>query len=577
MLVAIIVAVLAAVVVIVAVAAALALRARKETPSVGRAKGVSELSTVGVGSSPFERRSKAQAAREGDVTVASSEPGAASKKPSDELGRRFAGLAAAAVAIFGALSAKLWSMQIAGSEAYAQAAEENLYTTVKTPAPRGCIYDTNGEALVVNRPSQTVVADPEVADNRDVVRRLSTVLGLPANVVLQRINDAAAGAQSLRVVGEDVRLRDVAFIAEHADAFPGITVEERSQREYPYGALAAHVLGYTSMATPESLENQAAGRDVLAIDTIGSAGVEATYDAYLSGEHGESQVMVDANGRRISVMSDIKDTKGNDLYLTIDARAQYVADAALAKLIAPSGGVIGTGKGSKGAVVALDVTDGSVLVMASFPTFDPTNFTGSIPTELWDKYQEKGAYAPLNNNVVSGQFMAASTFKAFTSLAGLEYGFATEGSSWNCTGKWDGFGTGDVQRCWKHDGHGDARSARGHRELLRHGLLRDRQGFLRPRARRHRRDIGDGAPGLPGAVRLRREDRHRFGRRGRGRHPHTGLEGRALAERALRGHLPRRRLHQYDHRPGRRARDSFAGGLRLRRRGHGPHHCGPIF
>ena len=454
MLVAIIVAVLAAVVVIVAVAAALALRARKETPSVGRAKGVSELSTVGVGSSPFERRSKAQAAREGDVTVSSSEPGAASKKPSDELGRRFAGLAAAAVAIFGALSAKLWSMQIAGSEAYAQAAEENLYTTVKTPAPRGCIYDTNGEALVVNRPSQTVVADPEVADNRDVVRRLSTVLGLPANVVLQRINDAAAGAQSLRVVGEDVRLRDVAFIAEHADAFPGITVEERSQREYPYGALAAHVLGYTSMATPESLENQAAGRDVLAIDTIGSAGVEATYDAYLSGEHGESQVMVDANGRRISVMSDIKDTKGNDLYLTIDARAQYVADAALAKLIAPSGGVIGTGKGSKGAVVALDVTDGSVLVMASFPTFDPTNFTGSIPTELWDKYQEKGAYAPLNNNVVSGQFMAASTFKAFTSLAGLEYGFATEGSSWNCTGKWDGFGTGDVQRCWKHDGHG---------------------------------------------------------------------------------------------------------------------------
>lgn len=121
---------------------------------------------------------------------------------------------------------------------------------------------------MVNRPSQTVVADPEVADNRDVVRRLSTVLGLPANVVLQRINDAAAGAQSLRVVGEDVRLRDVAFIAEHADAFPGITVEERSQREYPYGALAAHVLGYTSMATPESLENQAAGRDVLAIDTI---------------------------------------------------------------------------------------------------------------------------------------------------------------------------------------------------------------------------------------------------------------------------------------------------------------------
>ena len=118
--------------------------------------------------------------------------------------------------------------------------------------------------------------------------------------------------------------------------------------------------------------------------------MEATYDAYLSGEHGESQVMVDANGRRISVMSDIKDTKGNDLYLTSDARAQYVADAALAKLIAPSGGVIGTGKGSKGAVVALDVTDGSVLVMSSFPTFDPTKFTGAF-SDVYKRQEEEFA------------------------------------------------------------------------------------------------------------------------------------------------------------------------------------------
>lgn len=454
MLVVIAVAVLAAVIVIVVVAAALAAKSRSATPSVGKSKGVSELSTVGVGSSPFERRTQAKAARDGEVTVTSSETGAASKKPSDELGGRFAALGAAALAIFGALSAKLWSMQILGNTEYAEAAEENLYTTVKTPAPRGCIYDAYGEPLVVNRPSQTVIADPEVADNRDVVRRLSTVLGVPANVVLQRINDASAGAQSLRVVGEDVRLRDVAFIAEHADAFPGVTVEERSLRTYPHGALAAHVLGYTGAPSEELLERKNEGREILAIDTVGSAGVEATYDAYLSGEHGVSQVMVDASGRRISVMSDIKDSKGNDLYLTLDAKAQYVADTALAETIAPNGGVIGTGKGSKGAVVALDVTDGSVAVMASFPTFDPTSFTGAISDELFQKYQQEEAYAPLNNNAVSGQFMAASTFKAFTSLAGLEYGFADEKSSWTCTGEWDGFGSGDIQRCWRRDGHG---------------------------------------------------------------------------------------------------------------------------
>lgn len=454
MLVAIIAALAAALIAVAAVAVVLVVRSRRSSPSVGQTKGVSQLDTVGVGSSPFERRSAAKGAREGDVTVSSSEGGSASAKPSDGLSGRFAALGVVAAGIFGVLTSKLWTMQILGNSEYADAAEQNLYTTVKTPAPRGCIYDATGVALVTNRPAQAVLADPEVVDNRDVVRRLSTVLGLPANVIVQRINDTKAGAQSLRMVGEDVRLRDVAFIAEHADAFPGISVEERSQREYPYGALAAHVLGYTSNVDAESLENQPEGREILSIDTVGTTGVEATYDAYLAGEHGESKVMVDASGRRVSVMSDIQPSKGSDIYLTINAEAQYVADKALAELIAPSGGVIGTGKGSKGAVVALDVTDGSVVVMASFPTFEPASFTGTVPGDLWIKYQEDGAYAPLNNNVVSGQFMAASTFKAFTSLAGLEYGFAGEGSSWSCTGEWDGFDTGVPQKCWNHDGHG---------------------------------------------------------------------------------------------------------------------------
>ncbi|MEC4175461.1 penicillin-binding protein 2 [Adlercreutzia sp. R21] len=455
MLVALIAALVAALIAIVVIAVAFVVRSRTSAPSVGKTKGVRQLDTVGVGSSPFERRTSAKAAREGDVTVSSSD-NVAAQKPSDGLTGRFAAMGAAAAAIFGVLAAKLWSMQILGNSEYADAAEQNLYTTVNTPAPRGCIYDMFGTPLVVNEASQTVLADPDVADNRDVVRRLATVLGLPANVVMQRIKDSSAGAQSLRVVASDVRLRDVAFIAEHADAFPGITVEERASRTYPYGALAAHVLGYTGSPSEDDLKANRDGRQILSIDTVGKAGVEASYDQLLAGEHGESKVMVDAAGRRISVMSDVQDSKGSDLYLTIDAKAQYVADAALAKLIAPSG-VIGRGTGTSGAVVALDVRDGAVLVMASYPTFDPTNFTGSISEEIMDIYndrKENKAYQPLNNRAISGQYPAASTFKAFTSLAGLEYGTATETSTWNCTGEWDGFGSGDVQKCWNHDGHG---------------------------------------------------------------------------------------------------------------------------
>ncbi|MFR5091542.1 MAG: penicillin-binding transpeptidase domain-containing protein [Adlercreutzia equolifaciens] len=244
--------------------------------------------------------------------------------------------------------------------------------------------------------------------------------------------------------------------------------------------------------------------------------------------------MVDANGRRISVMSDIKDTKGNDLYLTIDARAQYVADAALAKPHRAIGRRHRHGQGIQGRRRGTRRDRRVGARHGELPTFDPTNFTGSIPTELWDKYQEKGAYAPLNNNVVSGQFMAASTFKAFTSLAGLEYGFATEGSSWNCTGKWDGFGTGDVQRCWKHDGHGT---------LDLHGGIVNSCDTVFYEIGKAFYDHGPAGTGeisetalqdYLGQFGFRREDRHRFGRRGRGRHPHAGLEGRALAERALR-------------------------------------------
>lgn len=452
MLVAVVTALIAALIAVVVIAAVFVVRARRSTPQVGAKKGVSQVDTVGVGSSSFARQSAAKAARDGEVTVSSSET-SANAKPSDGMTRRFFGLGILSAGILGVLTTKLWSMQILDNSEYAHAAEENLYTTVNTPAPRGCIYDRNGVPLVVNRSTQAVLADPEVADNRDVIRRLATVLGLPANVVAQRIADSSAGAQSLRVVADDVRLRDVAFIAEHADAFPGITVEERSEREYPYGALAAHVLGYTGSPTKNQLEEKREGRDLLAIDTVGAAGIEATYDDVLSGDHGECLVMVDAGGAVVSVMSETQPSKGSDVYLTLDAKAQYVADKALADLIAPYG-VIGGGKGTKGAVVALDVRDGAVLVMSSFPTFDPTNFTGSIPDELWEIYRLPTAYAPLNNNCISGQFMAASTFKAFTSLAGLEYGYANEGSTWNCTGKWDGFGSGDVQKCWNHDGHG---------------------------------------------------------------------------------------------------------------------------
>ena len=452
MLIAILSAVLAALVVAALIVAVLVLRSRRQTPYAGgQKKEFKQLSTVGVGTSEPIGRGKKKQRPENDVQVSSGH--ANSKKPADDLKSRFAGIGIFSTAIFGVLAARLWGMQVLSKDDYASEAAKNLYTTVSTPAPRGYICDADGTPLVKNRSSQTVLADADVADDHDVVARLSAVLGIPATIVRQRIQSTTAGAQSQRVVASDVRLRDVAFIAEHSDAFSGVTVETRTVRDYPYGALCAHALGYTGTPSDTQISNAPVNRDIELTDDVGKSGIELAYDNLLAGDHGQRVVTVDAQGNVVDVVSETKATRGSDVYLTIKGTVQYAADQALAELIAPSGGVIGTGKGVGGAVVAMDVRDGSILALSSYPTFDPTNWVGGLSTEANAVYNSDEAHAPLQNRVTAGLYAAASTFKPFTGLAGLEYGFA-EGRTWDCTGSWDGFNTGSPQRCWNHNGHG---------------------------------------------------------------------------------------------------------------------------
>ncbi|WP_165253700.1 penicillin-binding protein 2 [Adlercreutzia sp. ZJ304] len=440
MLVAVLAGIIAAVIAVCIVAVIVVLRQRYVETHATTVSDMSTLDTVGVGAEDDE-----------DIRVKSGE--AATAKPSDGLSKRFGVLGVLAAAIFATLGAKLWSMQIMNSGEYSSEAEKNLYTTVRTPAPRGSIFDRNGRVLVTNRASQTVLAESEVSDSYDTIRRLSSVLGLPVGIVRQRLADTSHGAQSQRIIASDVRLRDVAFISEHADAFPGVSVETRTVRAYPNAALAAHVLGYTGSPTEDELSVTVEGREIDSNDILGKSGIEAFYDNVLSGEKGQRNVMVDASGNVVSVTSETAPTQGSDIYLTINSAIQYAADQALAKMIAPTG-EIGTGSGVAGAVVALDARDGGVLAMASYPTFDPSNFTNGIPQDIWDLYNTEESHAPMLNRTINGQYAAASTFKAFTSMAGMEYGYATESSYWTCTGKWDGFNTGAPQWCWEHKGHG---------------------------------------------------------------------------------------------------------------------------
>ncbi len=368
--------------------------------------------------------------------------------PDDSLKMRFIAVGVIAGAALTALTGKLFSVQVLSGSDYQRQAEKNLYTTVATPAPRGVVYDAQGIALITNRQVQTVLADSDVADNPNVMLRLSAVLGIPYNVVRNRILDLTSGAQSQRVVASDVSLRSIAYINEHIDSFPGVVTQVRTTRSYPHGSLAAHVLGYAGTASSSDLENVTKGRDIEMGDAVGKAGIEAAYDDLLAGDHGQRVLVTDAKGAIKEVVSETDPTKGNDLYLTLSARVQHVAEEEIKSAVKGS-----TGKA--GSIVVMDVETGGILAMASYPTYEPETFVGGVSQDVWDEYQTESSRYPMLNRAISGTYPAASCFKAFTGMAGLTYGFVNSSTTVNCTGTWTGFGEDYPQKCWVSWGHGN--------------------------------------------------------------------------------------------------------------------------
>ena len=169
-------------------------------------------------------------------------------------------------------------------------------------------------------------------------------------------------------------------------------------------------------------------------DTTGQAGVEFQYEEVLQGVRGEQTVYVDSHGNITSYSTSVPAESGSDVVLTIDLSIQQAAEAALASGLERAQRV---DKGAiSGAVVALDVTNGEVLAMASAPSFRPELFVGGISQDDWDALSSDSAGNPLMNRAVSGQFVAASTIKPLTTFAAVDYGIANSGSTFDCKGWW---------------------------------------------------------------------------------------------------------------------------------------------
>ncbi len=382
--------------------------------------------------------------------------GGADPSPDKMFKARFLGLGAFSGTIIGALLARLWSMQVVNSDSYTQQAESNRTRTVTSFASRGRILDRNGVELVTNRPSLTVCAYADVADDTVEITLLSNLLGIPVVAAKRRATDSTQSAQSARTVCIDVPRSTVAFIQEHADVFPQVTVEQRTQRSYPLGEVACHLLGYTGTVTEDQIsaaEESSTGISYENGDVAGQAGIEYQYEEVLQGVRGEQTVYVDSNGNVTDYSTNVPAEQGSDIMLTIDSNVQKVAEESLRDFIKKrqDGGVTTC---KSGAAVAIDVTNGEIIALASYPTFRPNVFVGGISQDDWDELSSEDAEYPLMNRAVAGQYVAASTIKPLTTFAALDNGVATIDSTYDCEGWWTGFGEADGKWCWNHTGHG---------------------------------------------------------------------------------------------------------------------------
>ncbi|NUP61497.1 MAG: penicillin-binding protein 2 [Nonomuraea sp.] len=310
------------------------------------------------------------------------------------------------------LVGRLWFLQVVSEAHYMQAAADVRIRTVALPATRGQILDAAGRPLVTNRTRPVVTVDAvELAHQDDagqaVLVRLSKVLRQPYRQIAEKVRTCGPrvpqpcwqGSPYEPIpVAEGVTVPVALQISERQQDFPGVSTELFPVRVHPYGTAAAHTLGYVQGAK---------GRD----------GLEAVYDKELAGRPGRRQVAVDNTGRVTRTIGQDRPVTGNSLVTSIDARVQTIAEQALSRALAGTGG-------SSGAAVVMESGTGRVVALAGLPAYDPAVWTDGVTAEEYKKL-------PLLSRAVQGEWAPGSTWKVASVAAAANAGYGL-GATYDC-------------------------------------------------------------------------------------------------------------------------------------------------
>ena len=307
-----------------------------------------------------------------------------------------------------------YDLEVTSYEKYQTRSNKNRIKLLPVAPNRGLIYDRNGVILAENKPVYSLSIIPEqVNDIEDTIKRLSDIVDI-TDEQQQKFLESMRYKRRFKPLELVSRLNDtqVAQISVSQHLFPGVLIEARLKRYYPFSDLTTHSLGYVAKINRNDLnklEQQGKSDDYKATRDIGKLGLERYYEDTLHGTMGYQEVEVNNQGRILRTLSYTPPISGNDLTLNLDIELQMIAKRALS--------------GKRGAVVAIDPRDGGILAFYSNPSYDGNLFVHGISSKDYKKLQNRNK--PLINRVTKGTYPPASTIKPFLGLAGLDNNLIT--------------------------------------------------------------------------------------------------------------------------------------------------------
>ena len=346
--------------------------------------------------------------------------------------------------MFSLLLIRFVYLQIIKHSHYETLAENNRISIVPIVPSRGVIVDRNGEILARNYSGYTLEITPsKVADIEALISELSLLVDITAKD-RKRFKKLLAESRNFESLPIRNRLSDeeVARFAAQRYRFKGVDIKARLFREYPHRELTSHFIGYIGRINEQDMSLLEASEDAtnyLGSDYIGKIGIEQSYEKVLHGTTGIQRVEVDSAGREVRTISSTAPVSGNGLTLTLDVKLQAVTEQAFGNY--------------RGAMVAIDPSNGEILAFVSKPGYDPNLFIDGIDEQSWDELSNSPD-VPLNNRALRGQYPPGSTIKPFMALAGLTLGKRNASYTIKDPGYFSLPNTSHRYRDWKLDGHG---------------------------------------------------------------------------------------------------------------------------